>query len=307
MSQREATLKVGMVGLGAMGGAMVRRLLDQDVEVHVVDVDAARVAAVVELGARPHETPAQVAGSVEVTLISLPTSAIVERVVLGDDGVLTAPRPGSVLVDMSSSDPDSTVALAARCSRAGVAFLDAPVSRGARAAREGTLSILVGGPAEDLERVRPVLDLLGTDVVHVGRVGAGHAAKALNNHLSATALLGAIEGMLLAVRAGVDPELAVEAINQGSGSSHMTQVRFPRYYLPRRFDSDFALGLMHKDCRIAAEMAERSGRPMLLGSLTSQLYGVAMNKGMATADNTRILELMEGLCGLRLDQKNEPK
>jgi 3-hydroxyisobutyrate dehydrogenase-like beta-hydroxyacid dehydrogenase len=306
MSHEETTLKVGMIGLGAMGGAMVRRLLEQGVEVHVVDIDAGRVAAVAKLGAQPHDSPAQVAGSVEVTLISLPTSAIVEGVVLGDDGVLAAHRSGSVLVDMSSSDPDSTVALAAQCAEAGVAFLDAPVSRGARAAREGTLSILVGGPADELERVRPVLDLLGTDVVHVGRVGSGHAAKALNNHLSATALLAAIEGMLLAVRAGVDPELAVQAINQGSGSSQMTQVRFPRYYLPRRFDSDFALGLMHKDCRIAAEMSERSGRPMLLGSLTSQLYGVAMNKGMATADNTRILELMEGLSGLRLDEKSQP-
>jgi 3-hydroxyisobutyrate dehydrogenase-like beta-hydroxyacid dehydrogenase len=299
----DVSMKVGMIGLGAMGGAMVRRLLELDVEVYVVDVDAGRMAAVAELGARPHDLPAQVAASADVTLISLPKSDVVERVVLGADGVLTGARPGSVVVDMSSSDPDSTVALAVRCAEAGVDFLDAPVSRGARAARDGTLSILVGGHGAVLERVRPVLDLLGTDVVHVGRIGSGHAAKALNNHLSATALLAAIEGMLLAVRAGVNPELAVEAINQGSGSSHMTQVRFPRYYLPRRFDSDFALGLMHKDCRIAAEMSERSGRPMLLGSLTSQIYGIAMNKGMATADNTRILELMEDISGLRLSRK----
>jgi 3-hydroxyisobutyrate dehydrogenase-like beta-hydroxyacid dehydrogenase len=144
------------------------------------------------------------------------------------------------------------------------------------------------------------LDQLGTDIVHAGPLGAGHAAKALNNHMSATALLAAMEGFLVAVKAGVHPEMAVAAINQGSGKSHMSEVRFPLYYLPRRFNSNFALGLMEKDCRIAAEMAARSGKPMLLGGLTSQIYRLAVNKGMGTVDNTQILELMEKLLGARL-------
>lgn len=293
-------LTVGMVGLGAMGGGMARRLLDRAVAPAVFDIDTAKVAELVELGARGCANAADVARAADVTLLSLPNSRLVEAALLGPDGVLAGARPGAVVVDMSSSDPDSTVELGAKLAEAGVEFLDAPVSRGARAARDGTLSILVGGDTATLDRVRPVLDLLGTDIVHAGPLGAGHAAKALNNHMSATALLAAIEGFLIAVKAGVDPELAVAAINQGSGRSHMTEVRFPRYYLPRRFDSNFALGLMEKDCRIAAEMAARSGRPMVLGSLTSQLYRVAVNKGMATADNTRVLELMEELLDTRL-------
>lgn len=292
---------VGVIGLGAMGGGMARRLLEQGLAVHVTDVDPSRLAAAQDAGAQAHVSAGQVAEQADITLVSLPNSAIVESVLLGPGGVLDAERVGRLVVDMSSSDPDSTIELAARCRAAGVDFLDAPVSRGARAAREGTLSILVGGEAHVLERARPVLELLGTDLVHVGPVGSGHAAKALNNHLAATALLSSIEGMLLAVRSGVRADVAVEAVNQGSGSSHMTQVRFPRYYLPRRFDSDFALALMHKDCRIAAAMAERTGTPMLLGALTSQLYGVAMNRELAQADNTRVLELMEWLSGHRLD------
>jgi 3-hydroxyisobutyrate dehydrogenase-like beta-hydroxyacid dehydrogenase len=292
---------VGMIGLGAMGGGMVNRLLEQGVDVHVTDVDEARVAAVTAAGATAHDCAAQVAAAAEIILVSLPNSTIVESVLLGAGGVLEGARAGTVVVDMSSSDPDSTVRLAARCEAAGISFLDAPVSRGAKAARDGTLSLLVGGDADVLERARPVLGALGTDIIHVGGVGCGHAAKALNNHLSATALLASIEGILLAVRSGVKAEIAVEAINQGSGASHMTQVRFPRYYLPRRFDSDFALALMDKDCRIAAQMAQRSSRPMLLGAATSQLYQVAMNRGLSAADNTRILELMEALSGQRLD------
>lgn len=295
------TVSVGMVGLGAMGGAMARHLLERGVTPAVFDIEAGKVIELVELGARGCANPADVAGGVEVTLLSLPNSRLVEAVVLGPDGVLAGARPGTVVVDMSSSDPDSTLALAARLDEAGVEFLDAPVSRGVRAARDGTLSILVGGDAATLQRVRPVLELLGTDIVHAGPLGAGHAAKALNNHMSATALLAAIEGFLVAVKAGVDPDLAVAAINQGSGRSHMSEVRFPLYYLPRRFNSNFALGLMEKDCRIAAEMAARSGRPMLLGGLTSQIYRLAVNKGMDTADNTRILELMEGLLGAQLN------
>lgn len=293
-------LTVGLVGLGAMGGGMARRLIDQGIPPAVFDVDTEKVDELAELGARRCANPADVAGVADVTLLSLPNSKVVEAVVLGPDGVLAGARSGCVVVDMSSSDPDSTLALGARFGEAGVEFLDAPVSRGAGAARNGTMSILVGGDATTLARVRPILDQLGTDIVHAGPLGAGHAAKALNNHMSATALLAAMEGFFIAVKAGVDPTLAVTAINQGSGRSHMTEVRFPRYYLPRQFTSNFALGLMEKDCRIAAEMAARSGRPMLLGALTSQLYRVAVNRGMGQADNTRVLELMEDLLNVRL-------
>lgn len=295
-----ASAVVGIIGLGAMGGGMARRLLEEGVDLVVADVDSARVDALVQLDARAVATPAEVAALCDVVLISLPNSSIVEAVLRGPDGVLHGAQPGTVVVDMSSSDPDSTISLGMDCAQGGIEFLDAPVSRGAGAARDGTLSILVGGDAAVLERVRPILSRLGADIVHVGKVGAGHAAKAINNHLSATALLAAIEGMLVAVRAGVDPALAVEAINQGSGKSHMTEVRFPKYYLPRRFDSNFAVGLMAKDCRIAADMAGRGGHPMLVGGLTSALYQVALNRGMATADNTRMLELQESLLGQRL-------
>lgn len=300
MTGDAAPNSVGLVGLGVIGGAVARRLLDAGCSPRVTDVDEARVEALERLGATGMPTAAEIADSCDVTLLSLPTSRVVEEAVLGRYGVLAGARPGHTVIDLSSSEPSSTRSIAKQLAAHDVSFLDAPVSRGARAARDGTLAILVGGEPAVLERCRPILALLGTDILHVGGLGTGHAAKALNNHLSATALLAAIEGFVLAAQAGVDPALAVTAVNEGSGSSHMSEVRFPRYYLPRRFDSDFALGLMHKDCKIAADMAQECGRPMLLGALTSQIYRLALNHGMAAEDNTRILEVMESLLGARL-------
>jgi len=298
-------LSVGVVGLGAIGGAVARRLLDLARVPRVTDIDGDRMQALERLGAVPLSSAADVVRSCHVTLLSLPTSRIVEDVVFGSGGILDGAAPGRTVIDLSSSEPSSTRRVGQELEARQVGFLDAPVSRGAKAAREGTLSILVGGDGDLLERCRPILELLGTDIIHVGALGTGHAAKALNNHMSATALLAAIEGFVLAARSGIDPSVAVAAVNQGSGSSHMSEVRFPRYYLPRRFDSDFALGLMHKDCRIAADMAKECGRPMLLGTLTSHIYQVALNQGMGGEDNTRILEVMESLLGAALSQTAE--
>jgi 3-hydroxyisobutyrate dehydrogenase-like beta-hydroxyacid dehydrogenase len=284
----------------------VRRLLDVGHRPYVADIDRRRVEELERLGALGVLTAAEAARRSVITLLSLPTSRVVEDVVYGHGGILEGARRGHTVIDLSSSEPRSTRSIGEKLAEHGIDLLDAPVSRGAQAARDGTLSILVGGDVAVLERCRPILELLGTDIIHVGPLGTGHAAKALNNHMSATTLLAAIEGFILAARAGVDPALAVRAVNQGSGSSHMSETRFPRYYLPRHFDSAFALGLMHKDCRIAADIAQECSRPMLLGVLTGQIYQFALNRGMAMEDNTRILEVMELLLGARLSERGAP-
>lgn len=292
--------RLGFVGLGVMGGAMARRLLAAGYPLAVFDVAEAAVSKLVNEGARACPDAAAVAAEADIVLLSLPTAAIVEQAILGPSGIAARATSGSVVIDLSSSTPEMTQRCGAVLADVGVALLDAPVSRGAAAARRGTLSIMVGGDAAVLARCRPVLGVLGTDVVHIGELGGGHAIKALNNHLSATILLGAIEGLVLAAKAGVDPQLALEAINAGSGASHMTEVRFPRYYLPRRFDSGFTIGLMHKDCAIARDMAAACDLPLLLGAVTTQLYQLALNQGLAAQDNTRMLGVLEDLMGARL-------
>lgn len=279
---------IGIVGLGKMGSVMSERLAAAGHTLHVHDVDRAAAERLVPLGAvTAHESVTGVAEAVRVVILMLPNSSIVEQVVT-DGGLLAGLAENSVIVDMSSSEPQRTQALAVAAAEHGVQFLDAPVSGGVKAAVAGTLTIMVGGPPEVLERVRPTLDHLGSRIVHVGGHGAGHAVKALNNLMSASHLLASSEALLAAEAFGLDLATVLDVVNTSSGRSGSTENKWPNFVLPGTFDSGFSLDLMVKDMRIALGLAEANGVDARLARLAVELWGEAAAALPPGADHTEI-------------------
>src|SRR5581483_8295162 len=202
------------------------------------------------------------------------SSDVVEHVLV-DEGLLDALAAGSLVVDMSSSEPMRTRALAEEASRRGVELVDAPVSGGVRGAEAGTLSIMVGGSSAQLERCRPLLERMGSKVAHVGAVGSGHALKALNNLLSATTLLISSEALVAARRFGLDPHVFLDVVNGSTGRSLSTELKLPSFVLSETYDSGFALQLMVKDLRIALGLARATDAPFALAEASAELWSRA--------------------------------
>jgi len=247
---------VGFVGAGAMGGPMVRRLAGSGRRVVVHDRDARRLEELA--GAAGVEAAADLAAlhAAGVVVTMLPDGDAVESVVAR---LLDVLRPGALVVDMSSSEPARTVALAERARAAGLELVDAPVSGGVARAVTGDLAIMFGGGPDLLDRCRPLLQALGSTITHVGPVGAGHAMKALNNLLSAIGLAAAGEVIEVGRRFGLRPEVMLDVLNHSTGRNHATETKIARFVLSERFDSGFALRLMVKDVAIAAGLAAGTG------------------------------------------------
>ena len=248
---------------------------------------SARETAAAAPGVEAATSVADAASGAQAVILMLPSSEEVIDVVLAE-GLLTAMKPGALLVDMSSSDATRTTELAPRVSERDVRFVDAPVSGGVSGASAATLTIMVGGADPDVDDCRPMLETLGREVRHVGAVGAGHALKALNNLLSATSLLASAEALVAAERFGLDPDVVLEVINQSSGRSWSTEQKLPRFVIPGTFDSGFALALMLKDMRIAVGLARAMGSPAMLGEATVELWGQAAKSLSPDADHTEI-------------------
>jgi 3-hydroxyisobutyrate dehydrogenase len=240
---------VGVVGLGAMGGAMLARLEGLGVAVRGFDLDPARCQGAASIGE----------AAAPIVLLSLPDAAAVAAA-LG--ALLPALPPEAVLVDSSTLAPEEARGFAARAAAAGHAYLDAPVSGGPAGAASGQLAMMVGGDAAALERARPVLALLTKSIVHLGAPGSGQVAKLANNLMVATHLVVAAEALRMAAKAGVDPEALLPVINAASGRSAATEVNWPRWIASGGFDSGFAAGLMRKDVRLALRLAQSVGAPL---------------------------------------------
>lgn len=241
------------VGLGRMGGPMARRHAARH-ETVVSDSDPRIAAALAaELGTVA-VGPGQSLDGVDTVVLMLPSSRVVESVLV-EGGLLDLLAPGSLVIDMGSSEPASTRSLAERARTRGVGFVDAPVSGGVAKAETGELSIMMGGAPEDVERARPHVAPLGSTVLVVGKAGAGHAAKALNNLLSATSIAAAAEVLTVAAGFGIAPEVMVDVLNASTGRSQATEVKYPKHVLTGCYDSGFAMDLMLKDLRIAQALA----------------------------------------------------
>jgi 3-hydroxyisobutyrate dehydrogenase len=291
MTEIQPGAVVGFVGLGNMGTPMAARLAGAGYRVQGYDVSEQAVRSWAERaeGACPAASLDAAAAGAAAVILMLPGSAVVRGVL---DGLVLA--PGTVVVDMSSSEPLVTRELAAEIVRAGATLVDAPVSGGVTGAVSGRLTIMAGGAPADIERVRPLLDVLGARIVRCGDVGAGHAVKALNNLLSATHLLATSEAMTAAAAFGLDVPTVLAAINTSSGRSGSTENKWPNFIVPRTFDSGFSLRLMVKDMRIGLGLAEAAGTPAALSAAATGLWAEAAQALPADADHTEIARWLEG-------------
>lgn len=279
--------RIGFIGLGNMGTPMSRRLVEAGYSVAGTDLAAANRQRFAEAGGTAVETASEVAAGCDVLILMLPNSDVVEAVLL-DDGVAEALPAAAVILDMSSSEPLRTQALAGKLAADGRARLvDAPVSGGVGGAEKGTLTIMAGGDADTVAELAEVLAVLGK-VRHTGAVGSGHALKALNNLLSATHLLATSEAMVAGQEFGLDPCTMLEVFNASSGRSGSTENKWPNFVLPGGYDSGFGLGLMLKDMKIATQLAAEIGRPSRLGSRAVDLWTEAHGELTPGADHTEI-------------------
>jgi len=286
MTQPESRA-VAFIGLGNMGTPMSRRLIGAGYSVSGYDLSEAARDQLALAGGRPAESAAAAADGASVVILMLPNSDIVEAV-LSETALLDAlAASSSLIVDMSSSEPMRTRALAEQLASQGLTLIDAPVSGGVGGANAGTLTIMVGGSDDDVAAVSPLLDTLGR-TVHAGAVGAGHAAKALNNLLSATHLWITSEAVLAGERFGIEPAVLLSIFNGSSGRSGSTENKWPNFILEESYDSGFGLRLMLKDMKIAVGLSEQVGIPTRLGADAVELWARVANDYPADADHTEI-------------------
>ncbi|SKA90524.1 3-hydroxyisobutyrate dehydrogenase [Agreia bicolorata] len=247
------------LGLGRMGAPMASRLGRTDL--YLYDPAPATAELASALGAQLVDDLRSLPIDLETVILMLPTSAVVESVTIGSNGLFTRLRPGSLVIDMSSSIPASTRRLAEAAKRQGIDFVDAPVSGGIAKAKTGELAVMAGGTVEAVARARAVIDPMSAAFIHVGPSGAGHAAKALNNLLSATNIAAMSEALVAATAWGIDPAVMVDVVNASTGRSQASEVKFPQQVLTGHFDSGFALELMVKDIGIALDVVDAAGIP----------------------------------------------
>jgi 3-hydroxyisobutyrate dehydrogenase len=273
---------VGFIGLGHMGTPMVSRLVDAGVTVRAYDasLEAREAFAAAVPGATVVGSASETADGAEAVLLCLPNSAIVESVV----AELDAAR---VIVDMSSSEPLRTRALAASLADTGRVLVDAPVSGGVSGARAGTLAVMVGGPDDVVADLEPLLAAMGRPR-HVGPVGAGHALKALNNLMSAAHLVASSEAVLVGEEFGLDPAVMLEVVNGSSGRSGSTENKWPNHILPGTYGAGFGIGLLVKDIHIALDLAASTSVPTRHAAATVALWDEALAELGPTADHTEI-------------------
>lgn len=246
--------RVLFVGLGAMGEPMAA-LLAPKWELYVNDVSLERSREVATaIGAVAVADIVDTAPTVDAVVLMLPNSRIVENLL--HESLFASLSPGTLIIDMSSSRPESTQLLAEEAKGHGFSYVDAPVSGGRARALTGDLAIMVGGEPAAKRRARPILETLGASVVDTGLSGTGHAMKALNNLLSATGLLAACEVLVAGSRFGLDPQVMLDVLNSSTGRNHATEVKMEKFVLSRAFDAGFALDLMVKDLRTAAELID---------------------------------------------------
>lgn len=284
---------VGFIGLGMMGTPMTQCLKRAGFPLFLADADAARETALcAELSCTA--LTAENAASLDVLITMLPNSKIVESVLLGDkgEGWTSRLKPGAIIIDMSSSEPARSRDLAGKLKELGFDYLDAPVSGGVRKAKDGSLAILVGGQADVLAQCRNVLEAMGKSLLHIGPAGSGHAAKALNNYVSAAGLMATVEALHIAERFGIAPEAMADVLNASTGRSNTSENKVKQFMLNGSYASGFALQLMNKDLKIARALSEAVDYPMTFGVHCTDIWDAASQRSTPTTDHTEMYRLL---------------
>lgn len=292
-------MKLGFIGVGNMGGPMCRNLVKGDHQVMICDLNKDVKAPILAMGATEASTAKEVAAESEVVFTSLPGPKEITAVVLGSDGIAEGAHKETIYVDLSTNSPSVARELAADLKQRGIPMLDAPVSGGTVGAEAGTVAVMVGGEKEIFDKVKPLFEIIGANVYHVGDHGAGCTVKLINNMLSFINLYAANEGFMLGVKAGVDPEMLLEVVRNSSGNSSALG-KMERAVLPGNFEATFALDLAHKDLRLALELGQELGTPLMLGSMVVNQFRQSVASGHGTLDTSAMIKIMEQNMGLEV-------
>jgi 2-hydroxy-3-oxopropionate reductase len=292
-------LKVGYIGLGLMGKSIARNILKAGFPLVVHNRSHASVEELVAEGAIAASTPAVVAAQVDVVFTNLPDTPDVEKVVLGEKGILEGAHHGLIVIDNSTIKPASARMIAEKLAERNMFALDAPVSGGDIGARNGTLTIMVGGDASALEKAMPVLMAMGKTVTHVGDAGAGQVAKAANQIMVAAQMVAMGELLVFAKKAGVDPRKVVDAIKGGAAQCWTLDVKPPRLFDGNR-NPGFKAHMQLKDLRIIAETAKEYDIPILGTAENTRLFQQMIDQGMGELDNSAVVGVIEKLAGIEI-------
>lgn len=293
--------KVGYIGLGIMGAAIARNLMKAGHELVVHNRSQAIVDQLVSEGASRANSPREVARQVEFVFTNLPDSPDVELVALGKDGIIEGAHDGLIFIDNSTIKPETARKIAERLAEAGVASLDAAVSGGDVGARNGTLTIMVGGPEDAFQKAVPLFEAMGKAWVLVGDSGAGQIAKACNQIIVGAQMVALAEALITAQKAGVDPQRMVEAIKGGAAQMWTLDVKPPRLFAGNR-QPGFKAYMQHKDLGIVLDTARTYSIPLPMTALTMQLYAAMLEQGNRELDNSAIISVYESLAGIHLDE-----
>jgi len=290
---------IGFIGLGIMGNPMAKNLIKAGYPLVVYDIIAEKVDELVEAGAEAGSSSKDVAAQSDIVITMLPNSPEVKEAVLGPGGVLEGAKPGTILIDMSSIAPLASQEVAAKAKEKGVAMLDAPVSGGEPKAVQGTLAIMVGGPEETFEQVKDILAVMGASVTRVGEIGSGNTTKLANQIIVALNIAAMSEAMVLATKAGVDPERVFQAIRAGLAGSTVLDAKMP-LALKGNFKPGFRIELHIKDLANALETAHSIGVPIPLSSVVMEAMQALKVDGKAGDDHGGLIQFYEKLANVEV-------
>ena len=292
---------IGFIGLGIMGSGMARNLLKAGFDVHVWNRTASRMAPLVSAGARGASDAAGVATEADIIVICVSETQDVEEVLFGERGVIKGAGPGALVIDTSTISPQATISMEARLRAAGVRMLDAPISGGSEGAANGTLSIMVGGDAADVDRAMDVLSAMGSRITHVGCTGAGQMAKLVNQILVVGTMQAVSEALLFAHKGGLDLAKTLEAVEHGAAGSWMLSNRGTQAIV-RDFRPGFTIDLQQKDLRLVLEAADVMGVPLPVTSQVFQWYRTLQDRGLGSEGNHALIMALEHLSGVQVGE-----
>jgi 3-hydroxyisobutyrate dehydrogenase len=291
-------MELGYVGLGTMGGALVRRLMLSRT-VRVLDIRREAVDALTGEGAKPAEDGASLARACDVVMLCLPKSADVRSAIFGPAGLAEGLSAGKIVVDQTTGHPNETRAIAAELAEIGVTLIDAPVSGGTRGAVAGTIAIMVGGPLEAFEKVKPILEAISPNIVHCGGVGNGHVVKLVNNTIAACNRIGMLEAVAMGRKYGLSLQTMSDVINKASGRSGATERVLPAI-IEGKASTNFQMGLMLKDVSLATQLGIDCGAPMFLGNVVRGLLQHAVADRGLGANLDEIISVVEKMAETKI-------
>lgn len=306
-TEHPAHVRVGMLGLGAMGAPMARRIVQAGYPTTVYDVVDSQVQLLRDAGADAASSARELAAASDVVVTMLPDSPQVQDAISGEDGLLVGLAPGTLVIDMSTIAPSVTREVAAAVGSCGGRFVDAPVGRTSRHAEEGDLLIMVGGSEEDVRDARPVLEHFGTDIIHCGPVGAGETMKLVNNLLTASIVAANAEALVLGVASGLDLHTVLKVLRMTAASNAHLKTTYAEKALRRDFSPGFATRLAVKDLRLVMELAVQQQLPVGVGAAALQTFSTACSQGHALDDYTSVITVLERLAGVELMEKKEER